>query len=123
MQARNHAATGSLPAIAAVPFRDRFKEIKQPKCQEKVAFYAGCLIASIAGLTLGLVTLTAGTPIEAVVLPIGLPGTGAQERWQSVVTGLSAFAAGLLAVAVSAPRLRRAALLAVPALLDRKSVV
>jgi L-lactate dehydrogenase complex protein LldF len=34
----------SLPAIAAVPFRDRFKEIKQPKCQEKVAFYAGCLI-------------------------------------------------------------------------------
>jgi iron-sulfur cluster protein len=34
----------SLPAIAAVPLRDRFKEIKQPKCQEKVAFYAGCLI-------------------------------------------------------------------------------
>jgi L-lactate dehydrogenase complex protein LldF len=34
----------SLPAISAVPFRDRFKEIKQPKCTEKVAFYAGCLI-------------------------------------------------------------------------------
>ena len=34
----------SLPAIAAVPFRDRFKEIKQPQCTEKVAFYAGCLI-------------------------------------------------------------------------------
>jgi Fe-S oxidoreductase len=34
----------SLPAIAAVPFRDRFKEIKQPHCTEKVAFYAGCLI-------------------------------------------------------------------------------
>ncbi|MBL0224837.1 MAG: LUD domain-containing protein [Geobacteraceae bacterium] len=34
----------SLPAIAAVPFRDRFKEIKQPHCTEKIAFYAGCLI-------------------------------------------------------------------------------
>jgi L-lactate dehydrogenase complex protein LldF len=34
----------SLPAIAAEPFRDRFKRIKQPKCTEKAAFYAGCLI-------------------------------------------------------------------------------
>jgi iron-sulfur cluster protein len=34
----------SLPAIAATPFRDRFKEIKQPECKDKVAFYAGCLI-------------------------------------------------------------------------------
>ncbi|HEX9079892.1 MAG TPA: LUD domain-containing protein [Desulfuromonadaceae bacterium] len=34
----------SLPAIAAEPFRDRFKRIKQPKCAEKAAFYAGCLI-------------------------------------------------------------------------------
>ena len=34
----------SLPAIAAKPFRDLFKELKQPACKEKVAFYAGCLI-------------------------------------------------------------------------------
>ena len=34
----------SLPAIAEKPFRGRFKEIRQPKCKEKVAFYAGCLI-------------------------------------------------------------------------------
>jgi len=34
----------SLPAIAEEPFRDRFKKIKQPKCSEKAAFYAGCLI-------------------------------------------------------------------------------
>ena len=34
----------SLPSIAAVPFRDRIKEIKQPKCAEKAAFYGGCLI-------------------------------------------------------------------------------
>ncbi len=34
----------SLPAIAAVPFRDRIKEIKQPKCAEKAAFYGGCLV-------------------------------------------------------------------------------
>ena len=34
----------SLPAIAGEPFRDRFKNIKQPKLKEKAAFYAGCLI-------------------------------------------------------------------------------
>jgi len=34
----------SLPAIAEEPFRDRFKQIKQPACTEKAAFYAGCLI-------------------------------------------------------------------------------
>jgi len=34
----------SLPAIAAEPFRDRFKQIKQPSCTEKAVFYAGCLI-------------------------------------------------------------------------------
>ncbi len=38
----------SLPAIADVPFRDRFKKIKQPKDREmkgeKAVFYAGCLI-------------------------------------------------------------------------------
>lgn len=34
----------SLPAIAADPFRDRFKKIAQPKSKEKIAFYSGCLI-------------------------------------------------------------------------------
>jgi iron-sulfur cluster protein len=35
----------SLPAVAEVPFRDKFKEIRQPEaCAAKVAFYAGCLI-------------------------------------------------------------------------------
>lgn len=35
----------SLPAIAAKPLRDTFKKIEQPKgLQEKVIFYAGCLI-------------------------------------------------------------------------------
>ena len=34
----------SLPAIAAEPFRDRFKKIEQPKSKEKIAFYSGCLI-------------------------------------------------------------------------------
>lgn len=34
----------SLPAIAEVPFRDKFREIRQPKLQEKAVFYAGCLI-------------------------------------------------------------------------------
>ena len=34
----------SLPAIAAQPFRDSITKIEQPTCQEKVVFYAGCLI-------------------------------------------------------------------------------
>jgi len=34
----------SLPAIAAEPFRDRFKKISQLKLEERVVFYAGCLI-------------------------------------------------------------------------------
>jgi iron-sulfur cluster protein len=34
----------SLPAIAERPFRDVVKEIAQPACEEKVVFYAGCLI-------------------------------------------------------------------------------
>ncbi|MBI4890114.1 MAG: LUD domain-containing protein [Acidobacteria bacterium] len=36
--------TKALPAIAAEPFRDRFAKIQQPKCVEKAAIYAGCLI-------------------------------------------------------------------------------
>ena len=34
----------SLPAIAEAPLRDTIKKIKQPACEEKIAFYAGCLI-------------------------------------------------------------------------------
>jgi iron-sulfur cluster protein len=34
----------SLPEIAAEPFRDRFKKIRQPKCAEKAAFFGGCLV-------------------------------------------------------------------------------
>ena len=34
----------SLPAVAAVPFRDTVKTILQPQGGEKIAFYAGCLI-------------------------------------------------------------------------------
>jgi L-lactate dehydrogenase complex protein LldF len=34
----------SLPAIAEAPLRDRIPRIEQPKCEEKAAFYSGCLI-------------------------------------------------------------------------------
>ncbi len=34
----------SLPAIADVPFRDKFRQIRQPKFKEKAVFFAGCLI-------------------------------------------------------------------------------
>jgi len=34
----------SLPSVAPVPFRDIFKTIKQPKCDTKAVFFAGCAI-------------------------------------------------------------------------------
>jgi L-lactate dehydrogenase complex protein LldF len=34
----------SLPTIAPVPFRDVFKELKQPKSKTKVSFFSGCAI-------------------------------------------------------------------------------
>jgi len=34
----------SLPSVAAVPFRDIFKTIQQPKCEEKAVFFAGCAL-------------------------------------------------------------------------------
>ncbi len=34
----------SLPSVAAVPFRDIFKTIEQPKCEQKASFYAGCAL-------------------------------------------------------------------------------
>ena len=34
----------SLPAIAEVPFRDRIRDIVQPKGKEKAAFFSGCAI-------------------------------------------------------------------------------
>ncbi len=52
-----------------------------------ILVYGGCLIVSLAGLALGLMTLIGGAPVEAVVLPIGLPGTGAHFR----VDALAAF--------------------------------
>ena len=34
----------SLPAVAAVPFRDVIRKIEQPASKEKAAFYSGCLV-------------------------------------------------------------------------------
>ncbi len=34
----------SLPSVAPVPFRDLFTSIRQPKCEQKAAFYAGCAL-------------------------------------------------------------------------------
>jgi Fe-S oxidoreductase len=34
----------ALPAIAEEPLRDRFRRMRQPECEDKVAVYAGCLI-------------------------------------------------------------------------------
>jgi len=70
-----------LPAIAGEPFRDRFKNIKQPKFKEKAAFYAGCLI-DFAYPEMGeaLVRVLNKAGIE-VVFPLDQTCCGAPARY------------------------------------------
>jgi iron-sulfur cluster protein len=71
----------SLPAIAEVPFRDRIKKIKQPKCAEKAAFYSGCLV-DFAYPEMGesVVRILNKAGIEAV-FPEGQTCCGAPARY------------------------------------------
>src|SRR6185369_225553 len=74
----------SLPAIAAEPFRDTFLKIKQPKCKEKVAFYAGCLIDFAYPETgVALVKLLNKAGIE-VTFPLDQTCCGAPARYNGV---------------------------------------
>jgi Fe-S oxidoreductase len=71
----------SLPAIAAVPFRDLFKKIKQPKCKEKAAFYSGCLIDfAYPDMGISLVKILNSAGIE-VLYPQGQTCCGAPARY------------------------------------------
>jgi len=71
----------SLPAIADVPFRDRIKKIDQPKSQEKVAFYSGCLIDfAYPGMGEALVKIFNKAGIE-VVFPEAQTCCGAPARY------------------------------------------
>ncbi len=71
----------SLPAIAAVPFRDQVKAIAQPQGGEKVAFYAGCLIDFAYPETgLALVKILNKAGIE-VVFPDDQTCCGAPARY------------------------------------------
>ncbi len=74
----------SLPAIADVPFRDRFKIINQPRCAEKVVFFAGCLI-DFAYPEMGeaLITTLNKAGIE-VLFPEGQTCCGAPARYSGV---------------------------------------
>jgi L-lactate dehydrogenase complex protein LldF len=72
----------SLPAIAAKPLRDTIKKIEQPKgLNEKVAFYAGCLI-DFAYPEMGeaLVKILNKAGIE-VIFPEGQTCCGAPARY------------------------------------------
>ncbi len=71
----------SLPAIADVPFRDKFKQITQTKQKEKAAFYSGCLI-DFAYPEMGeaLVKILNKAGIE-VVFPEGQTCCGAPARY------------------------------------------
>jgi Fe-S oxidoreductase len=71
----------SLPAIASAPFRDTFKKIIQPKCKEKVAFYAGCLIDfAYPEMGVSLVNILNKAGIE-VVFPEDQTCCGAPARY------------------------------------------
>lgn len=71
----------SLPAIAAVPFRDQVKTIAQPQGGEKIAFYAGCLIDFAYPETgLALVKILNKAGIE-VVFPEDQTCCGAPARY------------------------------------------
>jgi iron-sulfur cluster protein len=71
----------SLPAIAAVPFRDQVKTIDQPKGGEKIAFYAGCLIDfAYPEMGLSLVKILNKAGIE-VVFPDDQTCCGAPARY------------------------------------------
>ena len=71
----------SLPAIAEAPFRDKFKELKQPKLKEKAAFYAGCLIDFAYPETgAAIVRILNKAGIE-VVFPDGQTCCGAPARY------------------------------------------
>jgi Fe-S oxidoreductase len=71
----------SLPAIADVPFRDKFKQIVQAKQKEKAAFYSGCLI-DFAYPEMGeaLVKILNKAGIE-VIFPEGQTCCGAPARY------------------------------------------
>jgi L-lactate dehydrogenase complex protein LldF len=71
----------SLPAIAAEPFRDRFRKIEQPELNEKAAFYAGCLIDFAypeMGVSLVKILNKAGI---GVIFPEGQTCCGAPARY------------------------------------------
>jgi L-lactate dehydrogenase complex protein LldF len=71
----------SLPAIADRPFRDVVKEIEQPTCQEKAAFYAGCLIDFAYPGTGEAVVKTLNKAGIEVVFPEGQTCCGAPARY------------------------------------------
>jgi Fe-S oxidoreductase len=77
----NMTENRSLPAIADVPFRDRIKKIKQPKCAEKAAFYGGCLIDfAYPGMGEAVVKVLNKAGIE-VIFPEGQTCCGAPARY------------------------------------------
>ncbi len=72
----------SLPAIAAVPFRDKFKKIKQTgPFKEKAAFYAGCLIDfAYPDMGESIIKILNKAGIE-VIFPQGQTCCGAPARY------------------------------------------
>jgi len=71
----------SLPAVAEVPFRDKFATIEQPPSPEKVAFYAGCLIDFAYPETGEAVVKLLNKAGVEVVFPEGQTCCGAPARF------------------------------------------
>lgn len=71
----------SLPAIAAVPFRDRFPKLQQPEAAETAVFYAGCLIDFVYPETGEAVVKVLNRAGIRVVFPEGQGCCGAPARY------------------------------------------
>lgn len=71
----------SLPAIAAIPFRDRFPEIGQPACTETAIFYSGCLIDFVYPETGASVVKVLNHAGVRVVFPMDQTCCGAPARY------------------------------------------
>jgi iron-sulfur cluster protein len=100
----------SLPAVAEVPFRDKFAKIEQPKSSTKAAFYAGCLIDFAYPETGEAVVKLLNKAGVEVVFPEGQTCCGAPARFSgayetaagNAIANIDALLAGGVSYVVSA---------------------
>ena len=74
-------ASRSLPTIAPEPLRDTLRKVKQPRCTERAALYAGCLLDFVYPQTGEAVVKVLNRAGVEVVFPEGQTCCGAPARY------------------------------------------